>query len=127
MIPAGVEIFVCTSPVDMRWSFDRLSGVVRERFGREPRGGALFIFFGKRRKRPTFYIQIGHSEDLLSLASTVRRACRRCPTICVTGQRICQRGGRRWHLARDAELDAGRNCMQEHDAWYACGGANRTE
>ena len=50
MIPAGVEIFVCTSPVDMRWAFDRLSGVVRERFGREPRGGALFIFFGKRRE-----------------------------------------------------------------------------
>ena len=50
MIPAGVEIYVCTSPVDMRWSFDRLSGVVRERFGREPKGGALFVFFGKRRK-----------------------------------------------------------------------------
>ena len=50
MIPAGVEIYVCTSPVDMRWSFDRLSGVVRERFGREPHGGALFIFFGKRRE-----------------------------------------------------------------------------
>jgi transposase len=50
MIPAGVEIYVCTSPVDMRWSFDRLSGVVRERFGREPKGGALFVFFGKRRE-----------------------------------------------------------------------------
>jgi len=50
MIPAGVEIFVCTSPIDMRWSFDRLSGVVRERLGREPRGGALFVFFGKRRE-----------------------------------------------------------------------------
>ena len=50
MIPAGVEIYVCTSPVDMRWSFDRLSGVVRERLGREPQGGALFIFFGKRRE-----------------------------------------------------------------------------
>ena len=22
MIPAGVEIYVCTSPVDIRWSFD---------------------------------------------------------------------------------------------------------
>jgi transposase len=50
MIPAGVEIYVCTSPVDMRWSFDRLGGVVRERVGREPRGGALFVFFGKRRE-----------------------------------------------------------------------------
>ena len=50
MIPAGVEIYVCTSPVDMRWSFDRLGGVVRERMGREPKGGALFVFFGKRRE-----------------------------------------------------------------------------
>jgi transposase len=50
MIPSGVEIYVCTSPVDMRWSFERLGAVVRERFGREPRGGALFVFFGKRRE-----------------------------------------------------------------------------
>ncbi len=50
MIPQGVEVFVCVSPVDMRWSFDRLSGVVRDQFGREPRGGALFVFFGKRRE-----------------------------------------------------------------------------
>jgi transposase len=50
MIPAGVEIFVCTTPIDMRWSFDRLGGVVRERMGREPSGGALFVFFGKRRE-----------------------------------------------------------------------------
>lgn len=50
MIPTGVEIYVCVAPVDMRWSFDRLSGVVRERLGREPRGGALFVFFGKRRE-----------------------------------------------------------------------------
>lgn len=50
MIPAGVEIYVCTSPIDMRWSFDRLGGVVRERLGREPLGGALFVFFGKRRE-----------------------------------------------------------------------------
>lgn len=50
MIPAGVEIYVCTSPVDMRWSFDRLGGIIRERLGREPLGGALYVFFGKRRE-----------------------------------------------------------------------------
>lgn len=50
MIPSGVEIYACTSPVDMRWSFERLGGVVREQFGREPSGGALFVFFGKRRE-----------------------------------------------------------------------------
>ncbi len=49
MIPRGVEIFVGLEPIDLRWSFDRLTGVVAERIGREARGGALFVFFGKRR------------------------------------------------------------------------------
>ncbi len=46
MIPHGVEIFVGLDPIDLRWSFDRLSGVVGERIGREARCGALFVFFG---------------------------------------------------------------------------------
>lgn len=50
MIPHGVEIFVGLDPIDLRWSFDRLAGIVTERIGREPRGGALFVFFGKRRE-----------------------------------------------------------------------------
>jgi transposase len=49
MIPHGVEIFVGLDPIDLRWSFDRLSGIVSERIGREARSGALFVFFGKRR------------------------------------------------------------------------------
>lgn len=49
MIPAGVEIYVALEPIDLRWSFDRLAGIVEERIGRKPRSGALFVFFGKRR------------------------------------------------------------------------------
>jgi transposase len=49
MIPHGVEIFVALEPIDLRWGFDRLCGVVAERLGREARSGALFVFFGKRR------------------------------------------------------------------------------
>jgi transposase len=49
MIPHGVEIFVGLEPIDLRWGFDRLSGLVAERVGREARSGALFVFFGKRR------------------------------------------------------------------------------
>ena len=37
-------------PVDMRFGFERLSGMVRERMGYEPRSGALFVFVGKRRQ-----------------------------------------------------------------------------
>lgn len=49
MIPAGVEVFVATQPVDLRCGFDRLAGIAAERLGQNPRGGALFVFFGKRR------------------------------------------------------------------------------
>ncbi len=49
MIPHGVEIFVALEPVDMRWSFDRLAGLVESRIGRSARSRALFLFFGKRR------------------------------------------------------------------------------
>jgi transposase len=49
MIPHGVEIFLALEPIDLRWSFDRLAGVVADRIGREARGGALFVFFGRRR------------------------------------------------------------------------------
>jgi len=50
MIPHGVEVFVGLDPIDLRWGFDRLSGIVAERLGREARSGALFLFFGKRRE-----------------------------------------------------------------------------
>jgi len=49
MIPRGVEIYVGLDPIDLRWGFDRLCGVVTERIGRQPRSGALFVFFGRRR------------------------------------------------------------------------------
>ena len=49
MIPEGVEIFVALEPIDLRFSFDRLSGLVEDRIGRSARSGALFVFFGKRR------------------------------------------------------------------------------
>jgi transposase len=49
VIPSGVEVFVGLEPIDLRWSFDRLAGIVEERVGHEARSGALFIFFGKHR------------------------------------------------------------------------------
>lgn len=49
MIPQGVQVFVALDPVDMRSSFDRLSGIALEQIGYEARSGALFVFFGRRR------------------------------------------------------------------------------
>ena len=49
MIPQGVQIFVALAPIDLRYSFNRLSGIAKEQVGYDPRGGALFVFFGRRR------------------------------------------------------------------------------
>lgn len=49
MIPHGIEVFVGLDPIDLRWGFNRLTGLVAERLGRDARSGALFVFFGKRR------------------------------------------------------------------------------
>ena len=49
MIPSGVEIYVGLVPIDLRWGFDRLAGLVEEQIGRAARSGALFVFFGKRK------------------------------------------------------------------------------
>ena len=49
MIPSGVEIFLGLTPIDLRWGFERLAGLVDEQLGHTARSGALFVFFGKRR------------------------------------------------------------------------------
>ena len=49
MIPRGVDIYLGVEPIDLRWGFDRLAGIVSERIGRRPRSGAVFAFFGRRR------------------------------------------------------------------------------
>lgn len=49
MIPAGVQVFVALAPINLSYSFDRLAGLIQDRIGYEARGGALFVFFGKRR------------------------------------------------------------------------------
>jgi transposase len=52
VIPDAVRIFVCTEPVDMRFGFDRLTQVARERIGQDPvEGGALFVFAGRKATR----------------------------------------------------------------------------
>jgi hypothetical protein len=43
MIPQGVQVFVALEPVDMRYSFDRLSGLAKEQVGYDARSGALFL------------------------------------------------------------------------------------
>ena len=51
MLPSDVAIYVALEPIDLRWSFDLLAGIVRERLGEDPRSGSLFLFFGRRNDR----------------------------------------------------------------------------
>jgi transposase len=51
MIPADVRIFLCTEPVDMRKSFDGLTGAAREHLQRDPDRGGLFVFVNRRSNR----------------------------------------------------------------------------
>jgi transposase len=44
-------IYLHTGAIDMRKSFDGLSGVIRGTFGGDPADGSLFLFVNKRRDR----------------------------------------------------------------------------
>jgi transposase len=68
MIPHGVEVFVGLDPIDLRWGFNRLSGLVSERIGRDARSGALFVFIGKRREalKVLFFDGSGWCKRLVS-------------------------------------------------------------
>ncbi|MCI0573779.1 MAG: IS66 family insertion sequence element accessory protein TnpB [Myxococcaceae bacterium] len=50
MIPSGVDVFLAVEPIDLRWGFDRLAGLVQGHLERDARSGALYVFFGKRRE-----------------------------------------------------------------------------
>lgn len=49
MMRLPAALFVATGPIDLRLSFDRLAGIVREQLGAEPRGEAAFIFHNRNR------------------------------------------------------------------------------
>lgn len=78
MIPHGVEVFVGLDPIDLRWGFERLSGIVQERIGRSVRSGALFLFFGKRRHalKVVFY----DGSGLCIFYKRLDKGCFRIPT-----------------------------------------------
>ena len=48
---SATAIYLCTRAVDMRKSFDGLSGVVSQSMGRDPAGGDYFVFVNQKRDR----------------------------------------------------------------------------
>jgi transposase len=49
--PSGTQVFLCTSPIDCRKSFDGLCAAVELVFQRDVFAGHLFLFLNKRRDR----------------------------------------------------------------------------
>jgi transposase len=50
-LPSAVRAFLCTRSVDMRKSFDGLSGLVEECFRQDLLTGHIFLFVNRRRDR----------------------------------------------------------------------------
>lgn len=50
-VPVSTKVFLCTIPIDMRQSFDGLSGHVQSHFEQNPLCGNFFVFLSKRRDR----------------------------------------------------------------------------
>ncbi len=48
---SNLRIFVCTSPIKMNLSFDRLMSLAQQTFDQDPLSGHLFLFFNRRRDR----------------------------------------------------------------------------
>ena len=48
---SDVRIFLCTTPTDMKYSFDRLMGRVQEIYDQDPCCGHLFLFVNRNRDR----------------------------------------------------------------------------
>jgi transposase len=48
---ADVRIFLCTTPINMRYSFDTLMGLAQTVFDQDPLSGHLFLFFSCDRNR----------------------------------------------------------------------------
>jgi transposase len=49
MIRLPATVYVATAPVNLRQSFDRLAGIVRNELGGDPRAEAAFVFHNRRR------------------------------------------------------------------------------
>ncbi len=48
---SDVRIFLCTTPTNMHYSFDRLMGRAQDVFDQDPLSGHLFLFVNRNRDR----------------------------------------------------------------------------
>lgn len=70
---AATRIFVATSPVDLRGSFNRLSALVTQVLAQDPLSGHWFVFTNQRRNR--IKILVWDGSGLWVLAKRIERGC----------------------------------------------------
>ena len=71
--PVGhLRVWLCTTPTDMRRSFNGLSAMVKRELCDNPLSGAMFVFVNRKRTRTTFRIPIVRSNHPLQVAPTSR-------------------------------------------------------
>lgn len=79
-------VYIATEPVNLHLSFDRLAGIVRQQFGCDPRGEALYVFHNRRRTHVKilwhdksgywiFYKRLDHGTYRLPLAIPSGATC----------------------------------------------------
>ena len=57
-VPGGVRVWLATGVTDMRWGMNTRALQVQEGLGRDPHGGDLFVFRGRRGDRVTLYVPV---------------------------------------------------------------------
>lgn len=50
-LPPGCRVFAYSEAIDMRWAFEKLSYLIREKMGEDINYGDLYLFLGFNRKR----------------------------------------------------------------------------
>lgn len=50
-LPPSVQLSACTTPIDMRKSFDGLAGIVEAHMGQDAMSGHVFCFFSKQARQ----------------------------------------------------------------------------
>jgi transposase len=75
-------VYVASTPIDLRLSFDRLAGIVREVLGHEPRAEAAFVFHNRARTHAKILWQDGRGYCLLYKRLDRAQSAARCDHLC---------------------------------------------
>ena len=95
MIPAGVQVYVASTPVDFRKGAMGLMALVRDG-GADPFSGALYVFRSKRAQHATFCIQSSKRDNCISVASPFWTKASSCTVPTREGFEVHLHGGTAW-------------------------------